>query len=167
MIPWCLVAQASMEYNQDNRSTLVQYVMEFPGMQAEDIYRKTRNWVVETYKNPDVVIKGEIQNEMIKGVGAGSNINVGSVVPDFASFTYQFRIDIKDEKARYTMDNMRLRGEAHDFSAEQLVYKANGDEKTGKSASRIRSDIEMQANALISNLQSYIDSKPQSQLDDW
>ena len=41
-------------------------VLQLEGMKAADIYKKTLNYVQETYKNPSEVLKADIINEMVR-----------------------------------------------------------------------------------------------------
>ncbi len=41
-------------------------VVEVDSLSASEIYNKAQNWVQETYKNPDKVLKANIANEKIR-----------------------------------------------------------------------------------------------------
>lgn len=41
-------------------------VIEIDSMNASELYNKALNWVQETYKNPDEVLKANIENEKIR-----------------------------------------------------------------------------------------------------
>src|SRR5690606_20603661 len=48
-------------------------IVEIPEKSASEIYEKAKNWVQETYKNPDKVLKGNIINEKIRVDGFANN----------------------------------------------------------------------------------------------
>lgn len=159
-------SQSDAEYNQETGKVQIQDIIELPDKPANDLYERSMNWIVKTYKNPEYVIAGKIESQMIKGNGAGSDVNIGSIMPDYASMTYEWQIDVKDNKVRYTFDNIRLRSEIGEFGIENYIVK-NGEIKDKKVAQRIKSDVEDQANGLIISLREELFSDVQAQSDDW
>lgn len=60
--------QEKFTYNE-NGLTPEYLVDEADGKTQQEIYTKSLNWVKETYKNPDEVIKTTIENEKIRFEG--------------------------------------------------------------------------------------------------
>lgn len=69
---------------------------------AATIYKKTINWVQETYKTPKEVLKTNIENETIRVDGFKKNAwfykSLG--MKQEYDMEYSFQIDIKDNKIR-------------------------------------------------------------------
>lgn len=79
-------------------------VYQVDSLKAPDIYKKVLAWIQITYKNPQEVLKANVENETIRLEG----LNKGAFVRAFASGTkayydiaYTLEINIKDGKYRF------------------------------------------------------------------
>jgi hypothetical protein len=80
-------------------------IVEVDSLSAPDIYKKINNWIQTTYKNPEEVIKADIENEMIRISGYEKGFfkrkfKSGNIVE--YDTTYEMTFDIKDNKYRVT-----------------------------------------------------------------
>jgi hypothetical protein len=106
------------------------------------------------------VITAKIDNELVKGRGAvvkGVNISGGVR----SNLQYIFTIDVKDEKIRYTMNNMQV----GTYAIETYLYKSDGSMRTNAQANAIDESVTDIARALIISLENQI--KLPSKKDDW
>lgn len=78
-------------------------VVEVQGSNAESLYNKTKNWINTYYKSPKDVLKGDIQNEMIRIEGFAKDgykmKNLGMVFG--YDYFYTLEIQFKDGKYRF------------------------------------------------------------------
>ena len=73
----------------------------------QDLYTKTLNWVNETYKNPDEVIKAKIEGEYIRLNGYVSNlIQLSALTTDFYDVRYSLEIRFRENRFRYKVTKM-------------------------------------------------------------
>jgi len=88
-------------YNQLGLTPYV--VVEFDSIPREKLYKLIKNWIKETYKNPDKVIKAEIDNKKIRFEGysetALSVTGLGSKI--YSPCTYSITISVKDNKYKF------------------------------------------------------------------
>ena len=72
-------------------------------LQATDLYKKALNWVQETYKNPEKVIKAKIENEKLRIDGYAENAWWFKVMgqKSYLNTTYTLEISFKDGKYKF------------------------------------------------------------------
>jgi hypothetical protein len=78
-------------------------VIEMPGKTAAELYKKTKEWINIYYKNPKEVLKGDIENDLIRidGFAVGGYKTKGmGIVYDF-DYSYTLEIQFKEGKCRY------------------------------------------------------------------
>ena len=78
---------------------------------AKEIYQKSINWIKETYKNPNIVIKSEIEDESVRFEGISNN--AGIVYDGFGgkglySVKYSIKISVKDYKYKFEVIEFEL-----------------------------------------------------------
>jgi hypothetical protein len=83
------------------------------GKAKEEIYNKTLNWIKETYKNPDIVLKMKIENEKLRIDGVANNL----LKIDKSSFNLDYIIEISFKDNKYK------------FELVSLLYGGTGDYK--------------------------------------
>lgn len=89
-------------------------VVEIDGMSAKDMYQKAQNWVQETYKNPDKVLKASIENEKIRVAGFASSAwwwkSLG--IKQTMDMEYTVEVSFKDGRYRfeYIIDQFYISG---------------------------------------------------------
>lgn len=78
-------------------------VIEIDSLNSSELYNKTINWIKETYKNPDEVIKAKFENEKVRFNGfqksAMSTKMLG--IPTFTDVRYSIEISFKDGKFKF------------------------------------------------------------------
>lgn len=153
----CAATSAMAQVKVECKNGLGQYqqVIDVPGKSAKEIYTRAHRWVLGMYTSPE---PGKIENEMLKGVGAGSVRIALGVTSDFK---YAFTIEVKDGRARYTMSAMQV----GNYTFETYVFKSDCTTRSNAQATNIINSTDELANRLISSLaQALNDSAPAS---DW
>ncbi|MAY82619.1 MAG: hypothetical protein CMP59_00640 [Flavobacteriales bacterium] len=135
------------------------------------------NWLKETYRNPDEVIKSSIDNEMIRFEGyQESFVCIESMMTVCYNGSYTIRIDFKDGRFKFEpvrlifnippSQNSAARDTELSLSDGSYMYKNNG--KLRSMYSRYPNDVPELFNELIRSLLSYIEKgNEQSSNDDW
>nr|WP_315144495.1 DUF4468 domain-containing protein [uncultured Flavobacterium sp.] len=148
------------------------------GKTAQELYKKTLDWVSVTYKNPKEVIKAQIENDYIRIEGAKSNM---LCVKSFGMLNcndvrYQIEISLKDGKYKFDLIKLEQYTSPSQYSAggwsevgltnTSYCYKDNGDLKS--LFKLYPAAIEMEFNSLNKSLQDFLksDSIP-SKKSDW
>lgn len=130
------------------------------GTQSE-IYNKAVNWIKETYKNPDQVIKMTIENEKLRFEGFKQNAictkALGSIV--CSNLTYSIEISFKEGKYKFDPISIEISGQdgtKSNVSLEKVntLWFKNG--KPFKGYEGIISDFENHYNTLNQSLKEYI-----------
>jgi hypothetical protein len=82
-------------------------VLEVTGS-AEDLYNKTINWVNETYKNPDEVIKGKVEGKYVRINGFVASLISANVIGTTITWDVRYSLEIKfrENKLRYEVTKM-------------------------------------------------------------
>lgn len=98
---------------------------------APELYSKAINWIKETYKNPDEVIKMTIVNEKIRIEGFQKNLNcIGSVCADGI---YVIEISFRDERYKFDPVSLLLKNGAGSFEVPfndlSIYYDKKGELK--------------------------------------
>ena len=105
-------------------------ILVFDSLTAPTIYKKTLNWVQETYKNPSEVLKTNIENEKIRVDGIKKNVwfYKGMGMKIFYDVEYSFYVEFKDGKAKlsFTFGNTWNEGKSS-YVDYTKIYKENGD----------------------------------------
>lgn len=108
-------------------------VVEIENATAPELYEKALNWVKETYKNPDRVLKASIQNEKIRIEGFQSNAwkNKMLGVTQVADMNYTMEISFKDGKYRlvYIIDYFTQEGRKINYT-NTYFYNKKGEVRT-------------------------------------
>lgn len=136
-------------------------VVTIDDLSAEEIYKKSINWVKETYKNPEEVLKADIENEKIRIVGYDPNawyfMSMGS--EKNMSINYTVEISFKEGKYRfeYVIDKL-----SHNYSYKgpfkyESMYNKKGELKKAYLESVPAIDKTM--NTLSTNYYNYITGK--------
>lgn len=140
------------------------------GTQSE-IYNKAVNWIKETYKNPDQVIKMTIENEKLRFEGYQSNFHClkSLGMTSCSNLTYTIEISFKDGK--YKFDPIAAvisndSGQKNELKLDQLqnVYFKNG--KPLKGFENFVISFQDMFNNLNTSLKSYISGASKTN-NDW
>ena len=77
-------------------------ILSIDGLSASEIYKKSLDWVQETYKNPDKVLKANIENKKIRIDGFSPNaLSFGNMVVNNWGVSYSLEISFKEGRCRY------------------------------------------------------------------
>lgn len=79
-------------------------IVEVDSLKANEIYKKTLNWVQDTYKNPDQVLKGNIPNEKIRLSGFASNAWHMKSLGIRQSFDMEYTVEISFKDGKYKFE---------------------------------------------------------------
>jgi hypothetical protein len=132
-------------------------------MNSEEIYIKSNEWINYSFKKADAVIGSSVDKKMVRFTG---------IKPEFAkTFGYIYdleftiRIDIKDNRYRLTVENLRSgnNGIFANFNFADY-YKSNG--KPRKSYQDFVIGIENTLNNLNISIYNYLTGKTEEN-DDW
>ncbi len=120
----CANAQAQYLDCEAGRAR-VQRVVEMPGKDAAEIYRLAQRWVALTFRNKDEVIQTEIENELVRG--DGYEPKAIRMAGSHQDFSYSFAIDIKDQRLRFTLQDMKVGypNARNGFAVENYLFKAD------------------------------------------
>ena len=128
-------------------------VTEINGKTKEEMYKKALNWVKETYKNPDLVLKMNIENEKfrIDAVALGI-IKVRGISMNLG---YVIEVSFRDNKYRFELvsllyDNTTDYKKMPNFKTDPKLVKNFGNSPT---------EIENYFNTLNKSLEVYIVGK--------
>lgn len=114
------------------------------------IYDKTINWIKETYKNPDIVIKMQIENEKVRINSIARNlVKVKGYSMDL---DYVLEISIKENKYKFEITSLLYDGKTDYKKLPNFKTDTKLLENFGNSAI----NIENYFNSLNENLKNYI-----------
>jgi hypothetical protein len=113
----CDYSKDKFIYNQLGLTPFV--VVKFDSISKEKLFKLTNNWIKETYKNPDKVIKAIIENNKIRINGYSE-----------FGFEYTIVISFKDNKYKFEPIEVISRSQAGEFNIPlddgSIYYKKNG-----------------------------------------
>lgn len=155
-------------------------VVEIDSLNASEIYNKTIDWIKETYKNPDKVIKAKFEDKKIRFNGfhesAMSTKMLG--IPSYSDVRYSIEISFKDNKFKFEPTKLESYTKPSEYvsggwssvplNTGSWIYKKNGKPK-GIFKS-YPSQIENIFNNLKSSLEIYLlkqNNTIKDKKDDW
>ena len=161
----------------DQRGLNPKYVVvEMDGLKQDELFKKTINWIKETYKNPDEVIKTTIDNKKVRFEGFKDNIicikSLGMVYCYDGLYTIE--IEFKDNKYKFTPMSIEYRVPASQYSvggmrpislSDGSAYYKKG--KLRKMYNTIPLSVEMLLNGLNLSLSKYLSTEQEEGNDDW
>jgi len=144
-------------------------VVEIDSMSASEIYEKAQNWVKETYKNPDKVLKANIANEKIRIDGFANNAwwykSLG--IMQTMNMEYTVEISFKEGKYRfeYIVGQFYVNGGQKALYNYSTFYKKSGEiRKTYKDAVP---SLELTMNDLSKSFYNYVSGISTKNDSDW
>lgn len=126
---------------------------------AAQLYQKAFNWVQETYKNPDQVLKAKVENEMIRIEGFGTSafsrkFQSGNVATYDVNYTLQLEFQDGKYRAVYTHNEIKVDGGKVFFSYSDVLN--NVADKNGNGWDGAKAEYETYVNKLLKSLNDYI-----------
>tara|TARA_B100000963_G_C22467042_1_gene598357 strand:+ start:240 stop:815 length:576 start_codon:yes stop_codon:yes gene_type:complete len=154
-------------------------VVEMSNIEQNDLFTRTINWIKETYKNPDEVIKTTIENKKVRFEGFRDNLisinSLGLIYNYYGLYTIE--ISFKDNKYKFTPISVEYRVPASQYSSggfipvnfnDGSVY-FNKKGKLRKMYASIPNSIESLFNDLNEDLKIYLtkENNGTNEDDDW
>lgn len=144
-------------------------VVEVDSLSASDIYKKALNWVQETYKNPDEVLKTNIANKKIRVIGFAKDgwWYKNFLGKQFYNMKYTVEISFKDGRYRfeYIIGQFYIDGGKKFLADYKSFFKRNGD--TRKVYSDAVPSLEQTMNNLSLSFYNYATGKTSAKDNDW
>lgn len=144
-------------------------VVEIDSLSASKIYNKAINWVQETYKNPDKVLKANIANEKIRidGFANGAWWYKTLGITSNMDMEYTLEISFKDGKYRFEY----IIGQFFLSSGEKALYNYSTFFKKDGEIRKMYSDaipsLELTMNELSQSFYNYVSGKTSNKDGDW
>lgn len=146
-------------------------VIDVENTSAKDLYSGAIKYINEVYKNPDEVLKGNIEGEYIKYVTHVSDFlvfnNSGAKIPIQANYTIELKF--KDNKVRYEVIALEMPSESGgynlEFTAPPLKAYAIYNKKGVLKKPETKVDIETYFNNSIEEMKAYLSGDAKD--DDW
>ncbi|AQX08033.1 DUF4468 domain-containing protein [Elizabethkingia ursingii] len=135
-------------------------IISLEGISNKDIYQRVIKWVNITFKNPDKVLKSNIENDLVKVNGIWNIDSRDYFGRTQLDLEYTMQIDIKDQKIRVNIYDLKGLGNFKYY----LCFKNNGERRDTKEVRNYLISIEKNAEAFIFNLINYIKENSNS---DW
>ena len=144
-------------------------VVEVDNISTAELYKKALNWVQETYKNPDKVLKANIENEKIRIDGFASNAwwykSMG--IQNSYNMEYSIEISFKDGRYRfeYIVGQFFIDGGQKVLYDYKTFYKKDGEIR--KSYVDAVPSVEQTMNELSLSFYHYVAGKTTNKEKDW
>ncbi|UII81511.1 DUF4468 domain-containing protein [Flagellimonas sp. CMM7] len=154
----CLTAQDATKFEYQEKG-LNDYVITYTeGKTADEIYTSALNWIKETYKNPDEVLKATIGSKKIRLTGVASNL---LIIKKKHTFPLKYTVEIAVKDGRYKFEIFSIETPPNEYGSgadykniEGIKTKKTMVKNFGGSPSR----IENYFNDLNESLKNYIGS---------
>lgn len=96
-------------FKYDKEGLLPKYIVtKNDSLTQSELYLKTIDWIKDTYKNPDVVIKAKFENEKIRFSGMNQNAFYVSVLGMKTIMKARYSIEIEFKEGRYKFTPINL-----------------------------------------------------------
>lgn len=171
-------SQVEFTYNQEGLTPEF-VVVELDSLSQEKVFQSSINWIKETYKNPDEVIKTTINNEKVRFEGYKENLFCIETLGMNTCYsgTYTIEVEFKDNKYKFSPLSIEYRVPASQYTAGGK-YSINFKDGSGyynrkgiikSSQKNIPPSIENLFNDLNKSLKNYLEqSTTESEgSDDW
>lgn len=142
-------------------------ILTISGKSAAEIYKKSLEWVQETYEDPDDALKANIENKKIRINGFTLDaLSFKNMVVVNWGVSYTLEISFKDGKSRFDYNIRHFTGLENEITkiTYQNFYKKNGEIR--KSYLPAVSSIENTMNDLLLNYFNYVTDKTDD-VNDW
>jgi hypothetical protein len=138
-----LLLLSTLSFSQETEFRLGQegltpfVVTSVDGKTQSELYKKTLNWILITFKNPKEVIKAQIENDYIRIEGSSENLVCFPGLGDAncSSSRYQVEIEFQDNKYKFSV-----------ISVEQFGSRWNSIDTWFKSKSYMTNSGEVRSN---------------------
>lgn len=166
-----LLATAQEKFTYDKEGLTDYTVTELEGTSSE-LYAKALNWVKETYKNPDEVLKMSIENEKIRIEGLSSKFYCKNAMGAqmCSDGLYTVEVSFKDGRYKFdaiTLDAISENGQRGPIPLNDGSGYFNKKGEVKKVFGSFVKDIESLFNGLNQSLTDYIQGGATEKKDDW
>lgn len=98
---FCYSQQDSFVMNDKEFTDYV--VLSFPDKTAKELYTETIKWINKTYKKPDEVILGKIEDQYLRFEGSKSPFACKKILGSYTceDGRYQIEVSFKDQKVKF------------------------------------------------------------------
>ena len=112
-------------------------VLEAEGTSSE-LYQKAINWVNETYKNPEEVIKGKVEGDYLRLEGFTSNLLQANIIGTiyYYDVRYTIQLNFKDGRFKYEITKIEQYFPSTTYTESRWISLMNGKEVGFKTANR-------------------------------
>lgn len=173
-----LNAQEKFTYDKEGLTDFI--VVKVDSMSQSEIYAKTIDWIKDTYKNPDEVIKAKFENEKVRFNGFKSNALSTKVLglTNYTDARYSIEISFKNGRLKFNPINLEQYAESSQYvtggwygismDTGSWLYKKSG--KLKRITKKNPSQIESIFNDLATSLKVFLlkkTGKIEDKSDDW
>jgi len=138
-------------------------------LQATDLYNKALNWVQETYKNPEKVLKTKIENEKLRIDGFAENAWWYKSIGMKQSYSMEYSVVISFKNGKYKFEyiigQFFIEGGQKVFYDYKTFYKNTGE--ISKYYIDAPPSLEETMNNLSLNFYEYVTGKNKIKDDNW
>jgi hypothetical protein len=121
---------------------------------SEHLYNLAMRWIMLNYKSPNDVIKARLENEEIRGEGFDKyTIKLSEFPSVTGDINYQFTIEVKTGKVRFTIHSMKCFMSPEIYSIETYVLKNDGTFRTNSQATKVIEGATKMAKSLINSFE--------------
>ena len=156
-----------------NGKACLQSVILVPERDAAYLYKQANRWLVNTFKNPEDILKARIESEYLRGEAYHSNVfKSGALNP--VDFQYTFTLDVKDGKVRLTFSHGLLfhdvlydNGQDHNGVYPIELYMENVNKrKKDQHSEDLLASVNTLSTSLLKSLETFLVSE-YAKKDDW
>lgn len=144
-------------------------IVEVDSLSAPELYNKALNWVKETYKNPEKVLKAEILNDKIRLDGFANDAWWYKTLGIRSSYNMEYTVEIAFKDGRYKFQyfigQFYVDGGQQALFDYKTFYKKNGEVK--KTYSDAVPSLEITMNELSKSFYNYVTGKTSEKDSDW
>ncbi len=164
-------------------SVIEPIVIEVEGKSISELYAKAFEWLNLTYKNPESVIKGKVENDFVRFSGfkqTYASTDIGMGMTQYYDLKYTMRIDFKEGKYRFSLESYGIVYPPTQYTSSSEItletYERDGiRNKKGEIKKAVlqraydsqAKNLLKEINALNASLYSYLTGKTKELKDDW
>lgn len=164
-------SQDKFTYNQEGLSPEF-IVVELDSIDQGELFESSVNWIKNTYKNPDEVIKTTISNKKVRFEGYKSSLicveNIG--ISSCYNGTYTIELEFKDNKYKFTPLSIQfIAGSSVSINLKDGSHYYNRKGNLKNMYDKVPSSIENLLNDLNKSLKNYLEESTieSESSDDW
>lgn len=137
-------SQEKFIFNNDGLTSHL--VIEIPNVNQQELYEKAINWIKESYKNPDEVIKAKIENEKLRFEGVKKAVLVSKSfgITEYDDVRYTIELSFKEGKYKFAPTFLASETDLFQyFPSGWQEIKLNGGSYIYKKSGKIKSTFKL------------------------